>query len=97
MPASSDLAKEVGELPDRQGPAYLQAWLVVRSVTDWTFEDTERVGLYDFNWIRYQADARTIRFDTGIPIRIEAKVERIDVSVEVFAEECTAAPKGRFI
>jgi hypothetical protein len=55
--------------------------LEIRNVKELKVIDTEKVGLYDFNEIRYNKSTQCIQVSTGIPIVIEIYVTCLDVTV----------------
>lgn len=81
----------------------LRDWIVVRRleapvvaavlrigwVVSYRVEDDEKVGKYDINTIEYDPRASRVRITTGIPMQLEANVERFAVSVEVTDEVVT--------
>lgn len=55
--------------------------LEIRNVEELQLDDVEKVGSYDFNKLTYLPEARTLVVLTGIPLRLEARVVRIDVAI----------------
>ncbi len=62
---------------------YLKAFLTIYNVDDFEIRDTEKVGTYDINWIHYDSSNGTVKFETGIPLFMEVRVENLDVRLEV--------------
>ena len=61
----------------------VESVLRIKRVRRWRIEDTNKVGYYDFNELRYDPGKKVIRITTGIPILIEIEVERLEVAVEI--------------
>jgi len=55
--------------------------LAIHHVESYCVEDTQRIGRYDFNVIRYDASQRTVTVLTGIPCVLWAVVRRLDIVV----------------
>lgn len=53
--------------------------LEIRNVEQHLLNDTEGVGLYDFNKFVALRDTRTLRIETGVPLCFEIKVTGLDV------------------
>lgn len=62
---------------------YVGSFLRIAQVRSWALEDTERIGSYDFNELRYDQAAHRIQIATGIPLGFHVDVEALDVSVLV--------------
>jgi hypothetical protein len=60
--------------------------LRIGSVLSYRIDDDAEVGRYDFNTIEYDPRASRLRITTGVPMLLEAIVERFSVSVEVTDE-----------
>jgi hypothetical protein len=70
-------------LPKRYELGYVESFLRIRRVLHWMIDDTNNVGYYDFNEIKYDPERKIVIVTTGIPILIEVKVEALDVVVEI--------------
>ncbi len=57
-------------------------FLKIHHVQDYTIDDQNQIGKYDFNKLEYIENEQTIIIDTGVPIGIEIKVSSFEVSVE---------------
>lgn len=55
--------------------------LLIRHVTALDLEDTQGIGRYDFNRLRFDENAGRLSIDSGIPLRFEMLVEDLEVSV----------------
>lgn len=62
---------------------FVQASLSIRRVSDWSIDDTQEVGSYDFNKLVYNPGAQEVVILTGIPIDIRATVEGFEIAVAV--------------
>jgi hypothetical protein len=61
----------------------VECFLRFSDVELYQIDDTEKVGSYDFNVLKYDPREKCISVLTGIPIKIKIRVKRFDVSVEV--------------
>ncbi len=59
-----------------------ECYLRIRNVEDYTIRDTQRVGCYDFNVLKFDLQTSTIVFHTGIPIEISVQVRNFEISIE---------------
>lgn len=71
-----------GLLKEREIP-HLESFLRVHHVRDWILEDTEGVGFYDFNEVRFDPQEHRIEITTGVPLKIAILVEQLDLEAEV--------------
>jgi len=62
---------------------YVASFLRVHRVRSWALKDTQRVGTYDFNELRFDQAKQRIQVTTGIPLELYADVEAFEVSVAV--------------
>jgi hypothetical protein len=62
---------------------YVESFLRLHHVRGWALEDTERIGSYDFNELRFDEGKQRIQITTGVPLNLSADVERLEVSVLV--------------
>lgn len=62
---------------------YVESFLRIHHVRKWALKDTERVGSYDFNELRFDERKQRIQITTGVPLNLSADVERLEVSVLV--------------
>jgi hypothetical protein len=62
---------------------YFESFLRIHRVQSWTVEDTEQVGIYDFNEIRFDSETKRIEITTGVPLSIVVQVEHLELEVEV--------------
>lgn len=62
---------------------YVESFLRIHHVQGWALEDTERIGSYDFNELRFDEGKQRIQITTGVPLKLSAHVERFEVSVLV--------------
>jgi len=60
----------------------IECFLRIYSVKEYKVTDTEKVGKYDFNEIKYDPYLNLIRITTGIPLDITLQVVQFDVAVE---------------
>ena len=56
--------------------------LKIHHVKDYAIDDTEKVGLYDFDELEYDPKLKLVRITGGVPIKIEISVDALEVSVE---------------
>lgn len=63
--------------------------LVIDGVGDVKLIETEHVGRYDFNVLRYDAEEGALTVDTGIPLKFQLNVSRLDVSIRDPESSCT--------
>jgi len=61
---------------------FVKCILRIYQVEHYEVEDTQHVGQYDFNELRYDPIAHKVVIDTGIPLRFEVKVREFEVAVE---------------
>ena len=61
----------------------VQASLSIRRVSDWSIDDTQGVGSYDFDKLVYDPGAQEVTILAGVPIDIRASVEAIEIAVRV--------------
>jgi hypothetical protein len=66
----------------RMSPA-IECFLRIFHVKSYRINDTQKVGTYDFNVLKYDPREKCIVVLTGIPIDIRVCVEQFEVSVEV--------------
>ncbi len=62
---------------------YVESFLRIHHVQRWALEDTQRIGSYDFNELRFDVTNHRIQVTTGVPLYLSANVERLEVSVLV--------------
>jgi hypothetical protein len=60
-----------------------ECFLKFHHVKSYTVNDTERVGMYDFNELEYDPKSQRISITTGVPIDVEIMVENFEICVEV--------------
>lgn len=74
--------------PTKHGPGVRLATrcLEIGNVERYTLKESEGVGRYDFNVLRYAPESRTITVTTGIPLTFEVLVRSLDVRVRDAAE-----------
>lgn len=60
---------------------YVESFLRIHQVRGWALEDTERIGSYDFNELRFDEGKQQIQITTGVPLGLHADVEGLEVSV----------------
>ncbi|HSL82622.1 MAG TPA: hypothetical protein VLF66_07580, partial [Thermoanaerobaculia bacterium] len=58
---------------------YVASFLRIQHVRSWALEDTERIGSYDFNELRFDEGKLRIKITTGVPLSLSADVERLEV------------------
>jgi hypothetical protein len=61
---------------------FLECFLRIYHVEKYSIEDSANVGSYNFNEIRYDRSTGQLEISTGVPISINIKVKRFEVSVE---------------
>jgi hypothetical protein len=61
----------------------IECFLRIFHVKSYRINDTQKVGTYDFNVLKYDPREKCIVVLTGIPIDIRVCVEQFEVSVEV--------------
>ncbi len=61
----------------------LESFLRINEVLRCSINDTERVGLYDFNELKFDRTTNRLAITTGVPISFFIEVRRLDVSVEI--------------
>jgi len=66
----------------KQRVPVIACFLRIHRVRNYILEDTERVGEYDFNEVEYEPGNGSLVITTGIPLKLEAEVEGIDIEVE---------------
>ena len=59
-----------------------RAELTIFGVTAIHVNDTERVGEYDFNRLRYDATRGLLIVDTNVPLELSARVRSVEVWVD---------------
>lgn len=62
---------------------YVESFLRIHHVRNWTLNDTQQVGSYDFNELRFDEAKQRIRVATAIPLELYADIEAFEVSVAV--------------
>jgi len=67
----------------------VQAYLRIRSASDYSIVDSERIGTYPINVLVYESDSTRIVIRTSIPLAFEVSVESCDIQVEVTEELVT--------
>lgn len=65
----------------RPGPAWVDRVLCIGSVRRLRLEDSEHIGKYDFNELRYAPETGVLRVTTGVPLTLEVTVGTLDVAV----------------
>lgn len=65
----------------KPGGATISHYLEIGYVERYTLEETEGVGSYDFNEIRFVQPTQTVTITTGIPLTFEIVVKKLDVRV----------------
>jgi hypothetical protein len=55
--------------------------LDIGNVDELLLTETEGIGVYDFNRLTFLAPSGTLRVKTGVPLRFEMRVSRVDVTV----------------
>jgi hypothetical protein len=81
----SDMSRivEKGLLSKKLCVPLVECFLKIHHASNYRVNDTEHVGLYDFNELEYDPNLRRINITTGVPIEIRVGVERFEVSVEI--------------
>ena len=64
-------------------PSNVEAVLHIRFVKDWVCRESEGIGSYDFNVVRFSESDGRVSITTGVPLELHAAVDQLDVSVEV--------------
>lgn len=82
-PAEAEAQASVWSLLRRVEVPYVESFLRIHHVRRWALEDTERIGSYDFNELRFDEGKQRIQITTGVPLNLSADVERLEVSVLV--------------
>lgn len=59
-----------------------ESYLRIYHVRHWSVEDSQLVGRYDFNEVKYDPESKIVRITTGVPIVLLAEVGELEVSVE---------------
>lgn len=77
LPASRWLLLRRVEVP------YVESFLRIHHARGWALEDTERIGSYDFNELRFDERKQRIQITTGVPLSLSVDVARLEVSVFV--------------
>lgn len=62
---------------------FVHCLLKIYHVKHYSINDTEGVGTYDFNELRFDPKLKRMCITTGVPIDIEIMVENFEVCVEV--------------
>lgn len=62
---------------------YVESFLRIHHVRSWALQDTERIGSYDFNELRFDEGKQRIQITTGVPLSLAVDVARLEVSVLV--------------
>lgn len=60
----------------------IECFLKFYHVKSYRIRDTEHVGIYDFNELKYDHHLKRIDIITGVPIDIKIYVEMFEISVE---------------
>ncbi len=55
--------------------------LEIHNVDSYRIQDTERVGAYDFNKLRYAPGTGTVSVETGVPLEMVVTVSDLEVVV----------------
>lgn len=76
---------------------YVESFLRVHHVRSWILEDTQRIGSYDFNELRFDEAKKRIRVSTGVPLGLYADIERLEVSVVVTDNIVESKKRLRFL
>lgn len=58
------------------------ALLAIKNVVDVIIDDTEAVGIYDFNELRWDEHRSELSITTGVPLRLCFKVSRLEIRLE---------------
>jgi hypothetical protein len=61
----------------------VQCYLRIHHVQAYQIVDENRVGLYDFDELRYDAKSGRVVITTGVPIRLEIIVQSFGLTVEI--------------
>lgn len=70
---------------DKSNPQEAEAailWLVIKHVESYAIEDSEKVGLYDLNEIKYNPTQKSISLTTGIPFGFTVQVDQFELILE---------------
>lgn len=81
--SKTDAAASGWSLLRRVEVPYVESFLRLHHVWRWALEDTQRIGSYDFNVLRFDEGKQRIEVTTGVPLDLSADVERLEVSVLV--------------
>ncbi|UCD63629.1 MAG: hypothetical protein JSW34_12935 [Candidatus Zixiibacteriota bacterium] len=57
----------------------LRCLLCISNVEEYTLEDTQHMGWYDFNTIKYNPKSGIIRINTNIPLKFFAEVSKLHI------------------
>ncbi len=58
-----------------------ESYLIINHVQNYSIKDTERVGKYDFNILKFEDNKNEITIETGVPIEIKAIVNQFEIDV----------------
>jgi hypothetical protein len=72
----------------------IECFLRIFHVESYSIDDSQQIGTYDFNILHYDARAKCIAVQTGVPIDIKVFVRDFEVSVEV-TDNVPASPGSR--
>lgn len=75
-----NVAKELAHKSVSPAEIFPQS-LIIHNVLEYDIEDTEQVGEYDLNELLYNAESHRIQITTGVPIKIEAKVNTFHITL----------------
>jgi hypothetical protein len=56
--------------------------LQIHNVIELEIEDTERVGIYDFNELVFEPHSKLVTITTGVPLHLRIKVSDLDISCD---------------
>ena len=77
--------------------AVVECVLNICDVEKYDVEDTEKIDKYDFNEIHYDKQKGVLSISTGIPLRFNIDVKRLDISVNVTSNVLYTRKVWRFL
>ena len=82
VPERKQVTARIGPITKTEFPL-VTGVLTIHHVLSYRIEDEAQVGTYDINRIEYDPEENRVQVTTGVPILIEAIVDRFKVSVSM--------------
>ncbi|PIQ86895.1 MAG: hypothetical protein COV74_02955 [Candidatus Omnitrophica bacterium CG11_big_fil_rev_8_21_14_0_20_45_26] len=84
-----NLSRIINSLSRKSKSAVCERNLTIHYVNDYHIKDSEKVGLYDINQIKYDQNKSHLSITTGIPLEFTVTVSRFEL---VYEETITSNP-----